>query len=103
MFVYKLLHADEWASFDHSGGFAGSAADLRDGFIHMSTGAQVAGTFIKYFSGVEVMLVTLDADRLGVDLRWEASRGGGLFPHLYRPLVRADVVAVRPFQPGAPV
>ncbi len=95
MFVYKLLRADEWAAFEAAGSFAGSADDGRDGFIHLSTAEQVAGTAAKYFPGeAGTMLVTLDADALGEKLRWEPSRGGALFPHLYRALRRTEVVAV---------
>ena len=91
--IIKLLRAFEWATFQASGVFAGSADDVRDGFIHISTPDQVAGTAAKWFAGeAGLMAVTLDADALGADLRWEPARGGVLFPHLYRPLVMADVV-----------
>lgn len=94
MHVYKILRPAEWAAFEADGGFAGSPDDLRDGFIHLSTDAQLAGTLARYFAGeLELSLVTLDADRLGDALRWEASRGGAEFPHLYRPLARHEVVA----------
>ena len=103
MLVYKLLRPDEWASFDANGTFAGSFADLRDGFIHLSTNEQVDRTFAKHFSdAVNVMLITLDSDHFDAALRWEASRGGALFPHLYRALDRSDIVKVVPFQPGTP-
>lgn len=92
--IVKLLRAAEWAAFEASGVFAGSADDLRDGYIHISTPDQVAGTAAKWFAGeAGLMAVTLDADTLGADLRWEPARGGVLFPHLYRPLVLADVVS----------
>jgi uncharacterized protein (DUF952 family) len=94
MAIFKILRAAEWASFRDAGTFAGSADDLRDGFIHMSTEAQLQGTLAKHFAG-EAGLVVVE---LGVaddpELRWEASRGGALFPHLYRPLVTTDVIAV---------
>jgi uncharacterized protein (DUF952 family) len=94
--VVKLLRAAEWASFDTQGNFAGSADDLRDGFVHLSTPEQAVTTREKYFAGVEGLVeVVCDADALGDALRWEASRGGALFPHLYRALVRGDVVSVR--------
>ncbi len=97
MLVYKLLRAAEWAAFDATGVFAGSPDDVRDGFIHLSAGDQVAGTFARYFTGeAGVMVVVLDADALGPALRWEVSRGGAAFPHLYRPLGRDELVAVRP-------
>lgn len=95
MAIYKILRAAEWAAFEAEGLFAGSADDLRDGFIHLSTEDQLAGTVAKHFAG-EAGLVVL---RVGVEgdpqLRWEESRGGALFPHLYRPLVRGDVLEIR--------
>ncbi len=94
MHVFKLLNASEWAAFDADRTFAGSPDDVRDGYIHLSTAAQVDGTRAKYFAGVSALCVTLDADGLGDALRWEASRGGILFPHLYRALRRDEVVAV---------
>lgn len=94
MIVYKLLRAAEWAAFDADGIFAGSPDDVRDGFIHLSAATQVDGTRAKYFAGEPVVRVALDAMALGDALRWEVSRGGAEFPHLYRPLVRADVVAI---------
>ncbi|WP_310497812.1 DUF952 domain-containing protein [Sandarakinorhabdus sp.] len=96
--ITKLLHAPEWAAFQVDGVFAGSADDLRDGFIHISAPDQVAGTAAKYFADAAgVMAVTLDADALGDALKWEPSRGGALFPHLYRPLRLDDVVSAAPF------
>jgi len=92
--VFKLLRAAEWAAFEADGVFAGSPDDLRDGYIHMSTADQVAGTLARYFAGEAVTEVTLNADALGEALRWEASRGGALFPHLYRALRRDEVVTV---------
>jgi uncharacterized protein (DUF952 family) len=96
--IVKLLRADEWAALQADGVFGGSPDDLRDGFIHISAPDQVAGTAAKWFGDAPgLMAVTLDADALGVDLCWEAARGGMLFPHLYRPLRMADVVAVAPY------
>jgi len=102
MFVYKILRGDEWAAFDREGHFAGSADDRRDGYIHLSTASQTAGTMAKYFAGEAVTVATLDADMLGPALRWEESRGGMLFPHLYRVLDRGDVIAVSDAPPPAP-
>ena len=93
--IFKLLRAAEWAAFEADGMFAGSPDDLRDGYIHLSSADQVAGTYAKYFAGeVGVVRLTLDTDALGSALRWEASRGGALFPHLYRALRPDEVVAV---------
>ena len=94
--IIKLLRADEWAQFQETRVFAGSPDDLRDGYIHISTPEQAPGTLAKWFAGdVGVMALTLDADALGAALKWEESRGGQLFPHLYRPLRLDEVIAVR--------
>ena len=93
--IFKLLRAAEWTAFEVDGVFAGSPDDVRDGYIHLSAADQVAGTFAKYFaSEAGVVRLALDADALGDALRWEASRGGALFPHLYRTLRLHEVVAV---------
>lgn len=90
--VYKVLRAHEWAKFQSSGQFAGSPDDVRDGFIHLSTAEQLPGTLARHFSGEEgLVLVELDAAQLGASLRWEPSRGGSLFPHLYGVLRSSDV------------
>ncbi len=95
--VIKLLRADEWAALEATGSFAGSPDDLCDGYIHLSTPDQVAGTAAKWFAGeTGVMAVTFDAEALADDLRWEPARGGALFPHLYRPLRRSEVVVAKP-------
>ncbi len=102
--IVKLLRPEEWAAFEAEGVFAGSGDDARDGFIHLSTPEQLAGTAAKHFAGVEgLVALTLDAGALGDALRWEASRGGQLFPHLYRPLLAADVVAVVEWDAAAPL
>lgn len=94
--IIKLLRADEWAQFQETRVFAGSPDDLRDGYIHISTPEQAPSTLAKWFAGdVGVMALTLDADALGAALKWEESRGGQLFPHLYRPLRLDEVIAVR--------
>ena len=94
--IIKLLRAAEWAQFQADGVFAGSADDLRDGYIHISTQQQAPGTLEKWFAGeAGVTALTLDADAFGADLKWEPSRGGQLFPHLYRPLRLDEVIEVR--------
>ena len=91
--VYKVLPAARWREAQEKGRFDGSEADLRDGFIHFSTAAQVGETAAKHFAGQNgLLLVSVDAVRLGDALKWEPSRGGALFPHLYGPL---DLAAVR--------
>ena len=95
MLIYKILRSEEWTAFNAEGSFAGSPDDLRDGYIHLSTAEQTAGTLAKYFAGVaELVKLTLAAEALGEALRWEQSRGGMAFPHLYRALERHDIVAV---------
>ncbi len=92
--VYKILRAREWQAFRETGVFAGSADDLRDGFIHLSARDQVEGTRAKYFAAEpDIVVLRVPTAQLGADLRWEPSRGGALFPHLYRPL-RLDEVEV---------
>lgn len=91
--VYKVLKADEWRDAVETGSFAGSADDARDGFIHLSTEQQLAGTLRKHFFGQgDLILVSFKAEDLGEQLQWEASRGGDLFPHLYGPLPAAQAL-----------
>lgn len=93
--IYKICPASIWREAEHSGVFRGSEHDLRDGFIHFSTAAQVAETAAKHFAGErDLVLVRLDAARLGAALKWEPSRGGALFPHLYGELELAAVTKV---------
>ena len=93
MLIFKIFRAPEWAHLHDTGETFGAPIDLDDGYVHLSTGQQVAETCAKYFAGVEGLhLLALDSDQLGADLRWEPSRGGALFPHLYRALTLADVV-----------
>ena len=95
--VYKILTADQWAAMQAAGRFEGSADDLRDGFIHLSAKEQVAGTLARHFAGQEgLMLLEIDPSLLGDALKWEPSRGGALFPHLYAPLGIGAVVETRP-------
>jgi uncharacterized protein (DUF952 family) len=99
--IYKLLDRPAWEAALAEGVFTGSAVDLADGFIHFSTAAQVAETARRHFAGqADLMLVAVAADRLGDALRWEASRGGDLFPHLYGPLRTATAISARPLVLG---
>jgi uncharacterized protein (DUF952 family) len=76
--------AKEWREAERGGVYDGSADDKRDGFIHFSTAEQTLGTYEKYFNGKpDLMLAAIDAAALGAALKWEPSRGGALFPHLY--------------------
>ncbi|MGH1330949.1 MAG: DUF952 domain-containing protein [Paracoccaceae bacterium] len=97
MLIYKIFRSDEYAAFLAAGISNGAPIDLADGYIHISTGAQVAETAAKYFAGVEgLMLLALEANNLGDALKWEPSRGGALFPHLFRPLEAKDVLWAKP-------
>ncbi|HYC69520.1 DUF952 domain-containing protein [Brevundimonas sp.] len=94
--VYKLVDREAWARARASGVFEGSAVDHADGYIHMSTAGQLAETARRHYAGQSgLVLVTVDTTRLGEGLRWEASRGGDLFPHLYGPLPLSAVEAER--------
>lgn len=93
--IYKICPASAWREAERQGVYRGSADDARDGFIHFSTASQVAGTAHKFFTGQSgLFLVAVDADALGDALRWEPSRGGELFPHLYGELDLGAVTAV---------
>ena len=90
--IYKIVLRPEWDAFKAAGETLGAPVDLADGYIHFSTAAQVAETAAKHFATQsDLVLVAVDPDRLGNALKWEPSRGGALFPHLYRAL-RLDEV-----------
>lgn len=92
MVIYKIFRAAEWDALCQDGETAGAPVDLADGFIHFSTAAQVRETAARHFAGVDgLVLAHLDSDALGEALIWEPSRGGALFPHLYRRLKRVEV------------
>jgi uncharacterized protein (DUF952 family) len=85
--IYKICERAQWRAAEAAGQFRGSAVDERDGFIHFSTTAQLAETATKHFAGQkDLMLVAVDAGAFGAALKWEKSRGGDLFPHLYAAL-----------------
>lgn len=97
MLIYKILRPSECAAFIAAGASLGAPVDLSDGFIHFSTASQVAETAARHFAGeAGLWLLACDADSLGPALRWEKSRGGQDFPHLYRPLSVDDVQWMRP-------
>jgi uncharacterized protein (DUF952 family) len=82
--IYKICDENEWRAAETAGTYTGAPVDLADGFIHFSTAAQVAETAAKHFAGREgLLLLSVDAEALGSALKWEPSRGGALFPHLY--------------------
>jgi uncharacterized protein (DUF952 family) len=85
--AYKLVDRAEWTAALAAGAYAGSAVDLADGYIHMSTAAQLAETARRHYAGKSnLVLVEVELAPLGSALKWEASRGGDLFPHLFAPL-----------------
>ncbi len=93
MLIYKIFRPSEWAELRHYGVTAGSAVDVADGYVHFSGASQVHETCAKYFAGEDgLMLLAADPEKLGPDLKWEPSRDGALFPHLYRSLQMSDVV-----------
>lgn len=102
MLIYKILRADEWQSFQNAKTTLGAPVDLADGFIHFSTATQVVETAAKHFAGSDgLVLVAFDADAMGDALTWEPSRGGALFPHLYRALSLSEALWHHPLHLGA--
>ena len=100
--VYKVMSAAQAQQMQRDGVFRGSSADLADGYIHLSRDSQLAGTLDRHFAGIEgLMLVAVDLSRLGDAVRWEPSRGGQLFPHIYGQLPIEAVVSVAPLERGA--
>jgi uncharacterized protein (DUF952 family) len=92
--IYKVLSAEAWSAAQRAGVYEGSPDDLRDGFIHFSTAQQLAETLRKHFAGApDLVLLYVRPERIDPPeaLRWEPSRGGALFPHLYAPLSAAAV------------
>ena len=102
MVVYKIVSTEEWTEAEAAGVFTGASVDRADGFIHFSTAEQAADTAAKWFAGRgDLTLAAIDAEALGGDLRWEPSRGGALFPHLYAALPMSAVVWSRPLPLGS--
>lgn len=97
MMIYKIFRSDEWQHLRQQGQTLGAPIDLQDGYIHFSTAAQAAETAARHFAGqTDLMLAAVAPDGLGADLKWEISRGGAAFPHLYRALHLTDVVWCQP-------
>ncbi|MGK9165624.1 DUF952 domain-containing protein [Inquilinus limosus] len=97
MTIYKICSAAEWAAAEAKGAYRGSAVDHQDGFIHFSTAEQAEETASRHFAGQDgLVLVAVDPAALGDALRWEPSRGGALFPHLYGELPFSAVQGVAP-------
>jgi uncharacterized protein (DUF952 family) len=95
--IYKICERAAWQEAERAGVYHGSDVDRRDSFIHFSTAAQVAETAAKHFAGLtDLMLVAVDSEKLGTALKWEPSRGGDLFPHLYAALPVKAVLWAQP-------
>lgn len=98
MIAFKIVSREDWSAFQAAGLYQGSAVDLVDGYIHMSTAMQAAETARKHYAGRDdLMLLTVDLTILGDALVWEPSRGGDLFPHLYADLPLWAVTASQAF------
>lgn len=99
--AYKVLTGEQMAALEAEGSFAGAPVDLADGYVHLSTAAQLTETVDRHFAGQDDLHVAaVDLDALGAAVRWEESRGGALFPHLYAPLPLSAVVAYGPLARG---
>ena len=96
---YKILTADQLAALEHDGSFAGSPVDLQDGYIHLSTADQLPETLAKHYAGQDgLQLVAVDLEALGDAVKWEPSRGGALFPHIYGSITLDVVIAYSPLE-----
>jgi uncharacterized protein (DUF952 family) len=101
MLVYKILRADEWAAMQAAGELEGTPIDQRDGFIHLSSAEQAEATAALHFQGEsDLWLLAVPVASLGEALRWEPSRGGASFPHLYRALRIQEVQWCQPLPLG---
>ncbi|EIZ80326.1 hypothetical protein WSK_1119 [Novosphingobium sp. Rr 2-17] len=95
--AYKILTAGQLETLLGDGIFTGAPIDLADGYVHMSTAAQVRETLDKHFAGqTDLAIATVDIEALGGAVKWEASRGGAMFPHIYAPLPLSAVIAYGP-------
>ena len=99
--AFKILTASQWDQLQAQGNFAGAPVDLADGYIHMSTAEQLDETLAKHFAGqTGLVIAEIDLSGFGEALKWEVSRGGALFPHLYAPLPLSAVVRVEHHDQG---
>jgi uncharacterized protein (DUF952 family) len=100
--LYKIVPRSLWETAEALARFEGAPVDLKDGFMHFSTATQVRETAAKHFAGqTDLVLVAVAAAPLGDALKWEVSRGGALFPHLYAPLATAAALWVKPLPLGS--
>lgn len=95
--IFKIVPESLWREAEAKGVFSGAPIDLEDGYIHFSTATQVQETAAKHFAGqTDLLIAAIDTRRLGSELKYEVSRGGALFPHLYAPLDLSAVAWVKP-------
>ena len=101
MIIYKIFRPQEWQSLVDHDQTHGAPIDVTDGYIHFSTSEQVCETAAKHFANAgDLILVACDSDAMQPDLKWEPSRGGALFPHLYRQMQMNDVLWHKPLPQG---
>jgi uncharacterized protein (DUF952 family) len=99
--IFKIAPDTLWRAALDDGRFTGAPIDITDGYIHFSAADQLRETAARHFAGQsDLVLVAVDGDRLGDALKWEASRGGALFPHLYAPLDLSAVIWTKPLPIG---
>lgn len=97
--AYKVLTAAQMSTLEHDASFAGAPVDLADGYIHLSTAEQLDETVDKHFAGQhDLHIAAVDLSALDDVVRWEVSRGGALFPHIYAPLPLSAVIAYGPLE-----
>ncbi|MFT6089547.1 MAG: hypothetical protein ACJAWM_001377 [Sulfitobacter sp.] len=97
MLIYKIFRANEWQTLRSAGTTQGAPIDVADGYVHFSTATQAAETAAKHFAGEDdLFLLAVETDRLGDAIKWEVSRGGAKFPHLYRDLQLTDIAWAQP-------
>lgn len=102
MIIYKIFRTDKWSILQKTGETDGAPVDLADGYIHFSTAEQVVETAAKHFANeTDLVLLACEAECFSRDLKWETSRGGALFPHLYRKLKLEDIRWHAPLPLGA--
>lgn len=99
MIAYKILTKQQMDALEAEGTFAGAPIDLTDGYVHLSTAEQAQETLEKHFAGQSnLWIAAVDLDALGDAVKWEESRGGALFPHLYAPMTLETVIAYGPVE-----
>ncbi len=97
--AYKVLTPEQMQALESDGSFAGAPVDLADGYIHLSTAAQLTETVDKHFAGqADLHIAAVDLEALGAAVKWEPSRGGQMFPHIYGPLALDAVIAYGPLE-----